>query len=248
MATREKPIILLLHGAWHIPLHYRSLIDPLRSRGYTVLAPYLVTTGCDDSIDDKSHVDAAYQIREYLLPLLDQGRKILVVAHSFAGIVATGAAVGLTLEDRAAQGLKGGIIGVVYIASLVEPEHGRPDQPIPFPAGWTDKKKRPMPDDLARMLMYHDVEDSRLNRALQMLVWQSETTYDTDKLHTAAEIRAPKTYVVCKQDQIVPPENQYKRAAAAGATLVEFDCAHSPFLLDKETGLLIDIITKAAES
>ncbi|KAI0889654.1 alpha/beta-hydrolase [Annulohypoxylon maeteangense] len=247
MASQEKPTILLLHGAWHLPLHYRSLIDPLRNSGYTVLAPYQVTTGYDDSIDDKTHIDATNQIREYLRPLLDQGRKIVVVAHSAGGIVATGAAVGLTLEDRAARGLQGGIISIVYIAALVEPQHGRPDEPIPFPPGWTDFKKRPVPEDLARMLFYDDIEESRQKQALQMVVWQSEKSSDTDRLTTASDVRAHKTYVVCKKDKIVPPEKQYQRAAAAGATIVELNCAHSPFLLDKETEVLLDVITKATQ-
>lgn len=138
MTTQEKPIILLLHGAWHIPLHYRTLIDRLRISGYTVLAPYQVTTGYDDSVDDKTHVDSTNQIRDYLRPILDQGRKIVIVAHSAGGVVATGAAIGSTLEDRSAQGLQGGIISIVYIAALIEPQHGRPDKPIPFPPGWTD--------------------------------------------------------------------------------------------------------------
>ncbi|KAI1456549.1 alpha/beta-hydrolase [Annulohypoxylon moriforme] len=247
MTAQEKPTILLIHGAWHLPLHYSSLIDPLRSSGYTVLAPYLVTTGYDDSIDDKTHVDSTKQIREYLRPLLDQGRKIVVVAHSAGGIVATGATVGLTLEDRAAQGLQGGIISVVYIAALTDPKQGRPDAPIPFPPGWTDYKKRPVPEDLARMLFFDDVEESRQKKALQMIVWQSEKMYDNDQLHAASDVRAPKTYVVCKTDKIVPPEGQYQRAAAAGATLVELDCAHSPFLLDKETEILVDVIIKATQ-
>ncbi|KAI1445342.1 alpha/beta-hydrolase [Annulohypoxylon stygium] len=247
MTTQEKPIILLLHGAWHIPLHYRTLIDRLRISGYTVLAPYQVTTGYDDSVDDKTHVDSTNQIRDYLRPILDQGRKIVIVAHSAGGVVATGAAIGSTLEDRSAQGLQGGIISIVYIAALIEPQHGRPDKPIPFPPGWTDYKKRPIPEDLALMLLYDDVEESRQKSALQMLHLQSEATYDPDRSQTASDVRALKIYVVCTKDKIVPPEKQYQRVAAAGATAVELDCGHSPFLLDKETEVLVDVITKAAK-
>ncbi|KAI1408734.1 Alpha/beta hydrolase fold-1 [Hypoxylon sp. FL1857] len=245
MATREKPIILFIHGSWHLPLHYRSLIDGLRGSGFTVLAPYLVTTGYSDSIDDKTHVDATYQIREYILPYLDQGHKVIVVSHSSGGIVAGQASVGLTLEERTAQGLKGGITNVVYIAGLIDAENAR--KRGPFPESWTDYKKRPMLEGPARTLLYNDVEESRVKEALQLLVWQSETTYAPERLHVASEVRAKKTYVVCKNDKMVPPEKQYQRAAEAGATVVELDCGHSPFLLEKETALLVDIITKAAE-
>ncbi|KAI0141161.1 alpha/beta-hydrolase [Hypoxylon sp. NC0597] len=246
MASREKPIILFLHGSWHLPLHYRSLIDGLRSNGFTVLAPNLVTTGYDDSIDDKTHIDSTYQVRQYILPYLDQGCKVVVASHSSGGIMAGQASVGLTLEDRTAQGLKGGIIAVVYIAGLIDPENLR-NQP-PFPGRWTDHKKRPIPEGPARELLYNGIEEPRLREALQMLVWESESAYAPERLHAASDVRALKIYVVCTRDRIVPPEQQYQWAALAGATVVEFECGHSPFLLEKETALLVDIITKAAGS
>lgn len=97
------------------------------------------------------------------------------------------------------------------------------------------------------MLLYDDVEESRQKSALQMLHLQSEATYDPDRSQTASDVRALKIYVVCTKDKIVPPEKQYQRVAAAGATAVELDCGHSPFLLDKETEVLVDVITKAAK-
>ncbi|KAI0385983.1 alpha/beta-hydrolase [Hypomontagnella monticulosa] len=248
MASQEKPIILLLHGAWHIPLHYRSLIDGLRKRGYTVLAPALVTTGYDDSINGKTHLDATSQARKLLAPYLDQGRKAVIAAHSFGGMVATQTAFGLSLKDRAAQGLEGGIVGVVYIAALVSPDSVRPPsgEKNPFPEGWTDETKRPMPEGLARELLYDDVDQARLDEALQMLVYQSEASMDPEPTNTATDIQAVKKYVVCTKDKIAPPKKQYEWAAAADAEVAELDCGHSPFLLEKETGMLVDIIEGVA--
>ncbi|KAI1383533.1 Alpha/Beta hydrolase protein [Hypoxylon trugodes] len=246
MSAQEKPTVLFIHGAWHLPIHYRALLDELRSLGYPILAPYLVTTGYDDTIDDKTHVEATSQVRDFLTPYLDQGRKVVVVAHSFGGIIASQASVGLTLEDRAARGLQGGIASVVFVAALTEAKHGRPDQVVPFPPGWTDFKKRPVPDELARVLFYGGIDEQRIQDALKALVWQSENTYGPAGLNTPAEVKAPKTYVVCKKDGIVKPESQYERAKAAGAEVVELDCCHSPFLLDQERSVLVDVINKAA--
>lgn len=61
-----------------------------------------------------------------------------------------------------------------------------------------------------------------------------------------SEVQAVKKYVVCTKDKIVAPEKQYQRAAAAGAEVAELDCGHSPFLLEKETGMLMDIIEGVA--
>ena len=66
----EKPVILLVHGAWHQPLHFRSLIKDLQARGFSVLAPTLATTASDDSVDGKTHIDDMKRIHESILPVM----------------------------------------------------------------------------------------------------------------------------------------------------------------------------------
>ncbi|KAI1760701.1 hypothetical protein GGR53DRAFT_65818 [Hypoxylon sp. FL1150] len=125
ITAHRKPVILLVHGAWHIPLHYRYLIDAIRSSDYTVLALNLVTAGYDDIIVGKTHLDAVSQVREFLIPYLKQGRKAVVIGHSYGGLVAHQAVAGLTLEERSAQGLTGGVTSIVFISALTKPENSR---------------------------------------------------------------------------------------------------------------------------
>lgn len=103
-----------------------------------------------------------------------------------------------------------------------------------------------MPEDLAKKVLYEDAEQPRVDEALRLLVWQSKATYAPDGTHEASEVQADKTYVVCRKDKIILPENQYKWAAAAAAKIVELECGHSPFILEKETATLVEIISKAA--
>lgn len=211
-----------------------------------MLAPSLVTTGYDDSIIDKTHLDAASQIREFLLPYVEQGRKVVVIGHSYGGLVAHQAVVGLTLEQRLAQGLTGGVTSIVFIAALTKPEHSRLKPGQLYAYGWTDHKKWEMSHEIAKAHLYQDVEQQRVEEALCKLVFQSAITYIPDALNEAAEVQVAKTYVVCKKDKIVLPENQYQRAKEAGARVVELECGHSPFLLEKETAALVDIVIQAA--
>lgn len=118
MSNTEKPVVVLVHGAWHQPLHYRRLIDALRAEGQTVLAPPLASAGYDDSIEGKSHTDDVRRIYETMLPYLDKGRTAVVVAHSYGGIPAAVATQGHTVAERKTRGLPGGIISMVHIATL----------------------------------------------------------------------------------------------------------------------------------
>lgn len=103
-----------------------------------------------------------------------------------------------------------------------------------------------MSHEIAKAHLYQDVEQQRVEEALCKLVFQSAITYIPDALNEAAEVQVAKTYVVCKKDKIVLPENQYQRAKEAGARVVELECGHSPFLLEKETAALVDIVIQAA--
>ena len=82
MPLVSKPVIVIVHGAFHPPVYYRKLIEPLRASGYTVLAPAMPTTGLDDSVAGTTYRDDVRRIYESLLPLLDEGREAVVVGHS----------------------------------------------------------------------------------------------------------------------------------------------------------------------
>jgi alpha-beta hydrolase superfamily lysophospholipase len=123
-ASPEKPVIVLVHGAWHHPLHYRALIWALQEQGYTVLAPLNATVGIDDAIAGKTHKDDVKRIHDYLLPVLDEGREVLMVCHSYGGVPGTASIEGHSVAERAAKGLKGGIKSVLYISALLPPSRG----------------------------------------------------------------------------------------------------------------------------
>jgi len=120
-----KTVVCLVHGAGHQPLHYRYLIDALRQRELTVVAPPLPTSGYDDASATKTHLDDVARVHEYLLPFLEQGHKAILVGHSYGGRVVTQAAAGLTLEERAAAGKAGGVVALLYLTAFTEK-----DQPL----------------------------------------------------------------------------------------------------------------------
>ncbi|KFY15305.1 hypothetical protein V492_02086, partial [Pseudogymnoascus sp. VKM F-4246] len=64
----------------------------------------------------------ALSLRVQLLPLLEEGKDVVVVCHSYGGIPAGGAARGLAKKEREARDEKGGVLGLIYLTSFVVPE------------------------------------------------------------------------------------------------------------------------------
>ena len=118
MADMEKPVILLVHGAWHNPGHLRELTADIQAEGFTVLTPSLATAGFGDSIDTASQLDDARRLTDAVKPHLEQGKNVVGIAHSYGAFPLAHAINGLTAKERANKGLKGGFSAAIFIAPM----------------------------------------------------------------------------------------------------------------------------------
>ncbi|KAK8120027.1 Alpha/beta hydrolase fold-1 [Apiospora kogelbergensis] len=112
-----KPDILLVPGAWHTPAAFDLVRDQLTRRGFQSTAVPLLTVGPTDPLNQGVPEDAA-AIRAELEKLVDAGKEVMVISHSYGGVPAAAAVEGLNLKDRAAQGQKGGVLMVVHMTSF----------------------------------------------------------------------------------------------------------------------------------
>jgi alpha-beta hydrolase superfamily lysophospholipase len=120
----QKPVIVIVPGSYHRPVHYRKIADPLRAQGYEVLSFDLAV--CGDAVDPElSFFDDAAVIKEHLFPLLEKGKKAVIVSHSYGSLPVSALVDGQTIAERTEKGLKGGIAAVINIAGFVFPARGK---------------------------------------------------------------------------------------------------------------------------
>lgn len=112
-----KPSVVLVHGAWHRPDHYRPFLDILERKGYPCIAPTL-PSGDTPPPENPTAADVRC-IREAARRAADQGREIVAVAHSYGGVVASEAFAGLGIKTRKAEGKPGGVRWLVYVAAFM---------------------------------------------------------------------------------------------------------------------------------
>lgn len=106
MASTTKPVIVCVSGAVHAPSSWDAVAEPLRQRGFLVLAPPLATCGPPDAaaaLVGKTAADDVALIHATLLPLLDAGHEAVIVAHSYGSVPATYAVEGQTVAERRAR-------------------------------------------------------------------------------------------------------------------------------------------------
>jgi hypothetical protein len=108
--------IVLIPGAWHTPAHYSEFTTALRALGHEVHIPRLPSLNGARPPNADLETDSDF-IHTYVESLASAGRSITVLIHSYGRQVGTNALAGLGFETRAAQGLTGGVVGLVYIAA-----------------------------------------------------------------------------------------------------------------------------------
>ncbi|KAL3491088.1 alpha/beta-hydrolase [Aspergillus germanicus] len=139
MAPHHKLAVVISHGSYHSPAPYGPFIEALKAVGIDAYCPHRPT--CDLSklnVGDinnpdfdrepppggyPSDTEDANQVIEVIEKLVDQdGKLVLLVAHSSGGWVATQAAISeLQAKTRRAEGKTGGIIGIFYIGAFLVP-------------------------------------------------------------------------------------------------------------------------------
>ena len=220
---------LLVHGAAHGAWCWRDVVPALAALGHSATAIDLPSHGADPT------PAAAIGLQDYIDAILAAlPEPAIVVAHSMAGVPATGAA------DRAPASVQ----RLVYLCAY-RPEDGdsvaslrraQSEQPL-LPAIRRDPDGTTFRFDaaMAPELFYHDCSPADRAFALDRLVPQAIRPQAEPVTLTGAIASVPRSYILCSEDRAIPPRDQKRMAAALPDDEVyERPWSHSPFLAHPE--------------
>jgi pimeloyl-ACP methyl ester carboxylesterase len=209
-----KPSILLVHGAFADGSSWSKVIPILERDGYNVTAvPIPLTTLADDIAKTKRVIEA-------------QKGPVVVVGHSYGGLVITGAAAG-----------NSNVKSLVYVAAFA------PDANETVAAAGAKFAPAPLatalvPDAAGFLYIdrtkFHDVfckdipaAEARVMAATQMPV--NGGVFGAS-LPEAAWRTIPSWYIVSSDDRAINPDVERFYAKRAGAKTTEIKASHVPFL------------------
>jgi hypothetical protein len=121
MAIDNKPTFVIVPGAWHPSSCYETLIERLSRSGYPVEIVDLPSLDPTD-IEDTTCGKDAQVVNKKLLSLVEEGKQVIVVPHSYGGIPGGAGAHGLGIQTREKEGKKGGVIGLIYLCAFIVTE------------------------------------------------------------------------------------------------------------------------------
>lgn len=122
MPSTSLPAIVIVPGAFGTPQGFDRLLPYLTKAGYTTHPGSYPSCNPPDPAEVSSSQDIAFLRDIVLLPLLNEDDKdVVIIAHSYGGVVAGGAAKELAKSTRSAQaqGQSTGVVGLIYVAGNI---------------------------------------------------------------------------------------------------------------------------------
>ncbi|MEV7991290.1 alpha/beta hydrolase [Streptomyces sp. NPDC086077] len=216
---KQKPTVVLVHGAFADSSSWSGVVEKLQADGYTVVAASNPLRGLHD--------DAAY-VRQLVASI--EG-PVVLAGHSYGGAVITNAATGLN-----------NVKALVYVAAFV-PDEGESalDLAGKFPGSTLGETLHPVPVDLAdgsgaadlyiKQEMFHRQFAADLPEGTATVMAAMQRPVTNVALEQASSAPAwkdiPSWFLVAAQDQNIPPQTQTWMAERAGATTVEVTASHA---------------------
>ncbi|KAJ5769124.1 hypothetical protein N7520_003683 [Penicillium odoratum] len=242
----SNPTFVFSLGAWIIPAVYDATRSHLDALGFTSVCPAHPSIGAEPPT--KTLSDDVASFREVLVKLADEGQELVVVGHSYGGVVASCAVEGLNKDARIKEGKTGGVIKVIYLAAFA-----------------IDKGQSLLGMLGGNYLPWMKVEDDYvLADGAGEIGWQDISLEKQEKwnslaLHTSRPVFSgestyepwrdiPCAYIVCEQDHALPPPLQELFASKMGGpeNTYRLPSSHSPFLsMPERLAQLLQQIVKA---
>lgn len=213
-----QPLIVLVPGAWTPPpTAYHKLVSLLEEAPYhfIVHSPALASNnGATPPNSFEADVEA---VRSAIEPLVTAGNDVVLVMHSYGGVVGSSSIAGLTKKHCQAKGLSGGISHLFYISAYMLVK-GQSAWDILVKAGGDTPERRKLvefkddgtwlPTDAISGL-YHDLEpedqeDQKAGiRPHFFPALLGKATYEPWR-------DVPSTYIYTSEDVWVPPSFQVR--------------------------------------
>jgi pimeloyl-ACP methyl ester carboxylesterase len=119
----SKPSILFFPGSFVLVSVYQPIFDAVSKAGYEIKGIHPPSIGPSsrqgrDGPAPSMYDDAAVVAKE-VEKLADQGRDVILIAHSYGGGPISQSTKGLSKEERKAQGKSGGIVRLAYMTAVV---------------------------------------------------------------------------------------------------------------------------------
>ena len=122
MGSKTKPSILLVPGSFALPEFYDPVFELVRAKGYDIRGLHKPSVGLAAGQSRPGPLPTMYDDAAYIAKeaenLVDEGKDVILVPHSYGGVPTSQSTKGLSKKERQEAGKPGGIVNIAYLTCL----------------------------------------------------------------------------------------------------------------------------------
>ncbi|EXJ69546.1 uncharacterized protein A1O5_07582 [Cladophialophora psammophila CBS 110553] len=215
MASSMSSIIIIPGSFTTAPMYY-DLVDKIQAlRGGesgSVFVNNLPSASRNPPEEPATLDDDAAFFRAIIEKLAERGQDVVVVAHSYGGVVGTEALKEVSKAEREARGQPGGVVRIVYLTAHVPSEGSSVtsmlgDAPTEMVEYGKDGFHRLVGIETIAQATFPDLELDKAVAVVKHMTRHSAVSFAGEITHAGYK-HVPVSYIVCENDMIIPPEMQ----------------------------------------
>ncbi|KAK5807501.1 hypothetical protein VI817_001759 [Penicillium citrinum] len=194
------------------PALYNNFAENLRSLGFDTVLEGLQSAIRKEPAPSSGMYDDAAVFHDIVEKLADEGKEIILLPHSYGGVVANESAKGLLKIDREKVGKPGGVIQIVNITTVTPPVGETTyDQAadLGFDKVPIEGEYMVIGEEAMAKANYNDVSWAEAQELAKGHSNHSAKSF-RDPLTYAAYVHVPVAWVFTEQDLTLPPDYQRK--------------------------------------
>ncbi|KAF1960812.1 alpha/beta-hydrolase [Byssothecium circinans] len=217
--TTAKPTILLIPGSFSTGTVYDSLATALSLHPSAPPLQILTlpTVGKRPGELPTMYTDAAF-INAAARALADEGKEIILMAHSYGGVPASEALKGITKKEREREGKRGGVVRVAYMTALVPEVGGNATRVLDVEGGIETPDYLGVDEDgwlyhadpeRIASIVFSALPADQAREAGKFFVQHSGPSFANELTHAGYK-DVPASYLFCEEDLCVVPAVQQR--------------------------------------
>ncbi|KAL2066213.1 hypothetical protein VTL71DRAFT_2284 [Oculimacula yallundae] len=247
--SSSKPTIVIAPGAWQLVAGFSDFASLLQGAGFSVeIVDYPSVGGTSSPLPGLEDDVAA--TRKTLSKVLEEGKEVLLLCHSYGGVVGSCAVEGYSTVERKKEGKKGGVSLVVYMTAFMIPK-GKSllDMLNGKPLPWMDVQgdKTLAVGSMMRDVVFNDMTDEQVAKYAKMTSHSSTSVFTTPSTFEPWSNGITCAYIFCTEDNalFLPIQQQMVQQLGPDPVTWSLQAGHCPFQSIPDQ--LLEVMKKAAD-
>ncbi|KAM0234892.1 hypothetical protein ACHAPO_006256 [Fusarium lateritium] len=250
-----KPAVVIVPGNFSLPRFWSAIQQSVQDKGYSAEVVGLKSSREDTINPAPGLADDVEEASLVLKKHIDMGKDVVLLMHSYGGMVGSEATRGLSRLEREKAGLKGGITRLIFLASIFAPPGKNTRGLYEANPGRYPRREGDylVCDEDTAMCFYSELTKEQglpLAQAAAQ-VYQAARVFSDEQAYDGFHKLIPSSWILTKKDLLVPEAAQrmfiarLEEQGGRSVPVFELDIGHSPHQTDPP--LLMDTLGKILE-